>query len=337
MPETQKLPTYATIGDVAGVSPMTVSNVLRSKSGVKPETRDLVYGALRKLNVPLSEFSNGSERRRRTRYILLVQCGVSRGKLATPVYSRLIHGIEDRCQELNWSYQSVFVDDPADLSEIADSFHGSGLIVFGKEASYTPFRQRDKKLPVVRLLHNYDCITEPNIDLVGYDRECVGLLAAQHLITQGCQRLAYFGNGKPMQERMDGFLNKCKKENVWAKAYCTEDLFLEREGRQEINHEALSAIWQEAQAEKPDGVFVMSDQVAVAIYGIALRAGSLPGEDFKVVACDYSEPFLSALHPRPASVDILPGEIGRTSVDQLVWRMENPEAPMRQILLKPQL
>lgn len=337
MPESQKLPTYATIGDVAGVSPMTVSNVLRSKSGVKPETRDLVYGALRKLNVPLSEFSNGSERRRRSRYVLFVQCGVSRGKLATPIYSRLIHGIEDRCQELNWSYQSVFVDDPADLNEIADSFHGSGLIVFGKEASYSAFRQRDKKLPVVRLLHTYDSDAEPNIDLVGYDRECVGLLAAQHLISQGCRRLAYFGTSKPMQERMDGFLKQSRRTNIPAKAYCTEDLFLEDDGRQEINHEALSALWQEAQKEKPDGVFVMSDQVAVAIYGIALRAGSLPGEDFKVVACDNSEPFLSVLHPRPASVDILPSEIGRTAVDQLVWRMENLDAPKRQILLKPQL
>jgi DNA-binding LacI/PurR family transcriptional regulator len=57
----------------------------------------------------------------------------------------------------------------------------------------------------------------------------------------------------------------------------------------------------------------------------------------KVISCDNEQSRLSALFPRPASIDLDTDEIGRRAVEQLLKRMSNRQSPPVSIQVVPRL
>ena len=333
----KSLPTYAVIAEQAGVSTMSVSNVLRGRAVAANEMKLRVHHALKELGFSVSDFQASAGRsahRRRSRSLLLLERGLLPGALASPVYSMLTRGVRDRCQELGFDLQIRHIAEDKDVALAVESFTGAGILLFGSAASAQPFIAQDEGLGVVCLMGS-GRNTEPGVDVVSCDDRRVGELAAQALFAKGCRTLVYIGDG--LRTRQSSFEATAQSLGCKVSSVIDESIFRSQDGQQLIDHGALERLWDQAALQAPDGVFVMSDQVCSALYGLLYRVGKLPGVDPKIVSCNQEHPFLNTMNPAPPSVDLNVAEVGRVAVDQLFWRLDHPADPARRILIAPEL
>jgi DNA-binding LacI/PurR family transcriptional regulator len=88
---------------------------------------------------------------------------------------------------------------------------------------------------------------------------------------------------------------------------------------------------------RPDGLFIDRDSTAVRVYPLLQKFGIQPGRDLTVISCDNDEMALSALSPRPATIDLASEELGCRIVRRLLLRIENLDEPPIMIQTMPQL
>jgi LacI family transcriptional regulator len=87
--------------------------------------------------------------------------------------------------------------------------------------------------------------------------------------------------------------------------------------------------------KKPAGLFVPRDADTVNVQRLLGACGAKLGSEVVVVSCDKEEIRLSALEPRPVSIDLGAKEIGARAVRQLLWRMEHPKEPTVRMQVTP--
>ena len=80
------------------------------------------------------------------------------------------------------------------------------------------------------------------------------------------------------------------------------------------------------QQERPTGLHVVDDEIALSVYHELKKIGVKPGVDIEIISCNNDEEFLSKMDPRPATMDLNVDEIARRAVDKLIYRIKNPDA-----------
>jgi DNA-binding LacI/PurR family transcriptional regulator len=115
------------------------------------------------------------------------------------------------------------------------------------------------------------------------------------------------------------------------------ELFQSDGANQIVNREILEKAWRTVSQTAIDGLFLYSDQIANAIYPLLSRQGVRPDEDLQIISCNAEELFLSTLHPRPATIDIHPMEMGVRAVETIWWRLQNPLASPTVVVIRPKL
>ena len=335
MTRSESIPTYEEIAIKAGVSIKTVCNVFRYPDIVRQKTGEKVLKALRELGVKDPAAMKTRLRPPRlpqTKSIMFLESGLSLGALNSPVFSKIIHVAENHAHEMGWQFNLHYKTATESLSDALRNFHGEGVILFGKETAYEELRQSIPGIAAVRLLMRPD--SGSDCDNVDYDRMEVSRLAAQHLREKGCRKVAFLG-GLDMRGRM--FLAFAQELGMQAVDGMVDGLFVSDGSTQVVSRTALDAGWDKIAAAHPDGIFVQSDQVTNALYGLLAERGIRPQRDIQVVSCNAEELFLGPLTPRPATIDIHSPEIGRRGVDMLIWRIQNREAPPCSVIIRPKL
>jgi len=81
----------------------------------------------------------------------------------------------------------------------------------------------------------------------------------------------------------------------------------------------------------PTGLFVAEDRLLPAMErALSRRQMSLaPGGSFELLSCNNERPHLVGLAHVPPTIDIRTESIGRRGVEQLIWRLRNPDATER--------
>ena len=85
------------------------------------------------------------------------------------------------------------------------------------------------------------------------------------------------------------------------------------------------------------GLFVPRDEETVQIYRLLQSRGIIPGRDLEIVSCDHEDVRLSALDPKPASIELNTQEIGRRAIQRLMSRMKHPGEPEVRMQVAPKL
>lgn len=328
------LPTYEEIARRAGVSPKTVCNVFRSPDLVRAKTSAKVLRAIRQLGVndpAVFQSRLRAPRKSAARWLLCLEYGVAPAVLGSPVYTRILGGAEARARELGWQLGLSRAEAGVTINAALRGLDGEGVLFFGPRCDGRLLDAKNTRLPVVGLLGPAE-VTE--WDVVDYDRREVARIAVEHLRAQGCRRLAYLGS--PL-ERAKHFADAAHDAGLLCTIVVRPDLFLTEGREQATNLASLRSAWRETAAAKPDGLFVYSDQLTNALYGVLATEGIRPRRDLAIVSCNAETAFLAPLDPRPPSIDIHPDEIGRRAVDLLVWRLDNPRAARSVVTIRPRL
>jgi LacI family transcriptional regulator len=319
------------IADDLGVSLMTVSKALRNHSDISEKTRNRVLKRMRELNYQ-PDWIARSMVTGRTYVVGLVlpdlmhsffaevAKGVSR-KLHPLGYQVVISDTEED-GDVERRQVDVLVNRKVDGLIIASAQRKGRLELFEMlEANKTPYVLID------RMLAGTDA------NYVGVKDDELGALATEHLISQGCQRVAHIrgpavatGTG-----RLRGYRRALAKHNLPANpAYVTSGEYGDNTGYNAMQ-ELLKL------DPLPDGVFCYNDPVAAGAIKAILEANLRVPEDIAVIGAGNVH-YSDLLRVPLSTVDQSSTTIGETAADLLVQCMDSTRTNgTRHIFIPPRL
>jgi len=332
-----------TVAATAGVSASTVSRVLNDLDGVAPETARAVRVAMRKISFTpparrrMKKNSNGhSEQASAVGFLVFGTSGAE----AAPAFTHLLRGVSIEARENNFDLFVSFVSNPDELPRRIFEQRVDGLLLHGEQPGKAVEAQI-RGMPTVWLMANR---FPPRWgDQVMPDNSSIGRLAAEYLHQKGCKSAVYLSASAPawgLQVRELAFCQYLKDVGVDVQV-----LRVALESPQDFWQFDGSAARSLAEQfvklhPRPQSLFVAEDRHAPTVYSALAEAGIPLGSDSGVhlISCNNEVPYLGRLHPAPATLDIRAESIGRRGVEQLIWRLENPDVEERiRKLVEPML
>ncbi len=322
-------PTVKDIARHAGVSPATVSLVLRNSPLVAETTRAGVQSSIHSLGY-VYDRAAANLRARLTHTVGLVIC-----EITNPFYAALAAGVDDALDQAGWV---AFVANTSESPERQSRFiarmreHRVDGILLAPAEGTSPSsinELRRQGLPVVQMLRR---VGQHNGDYVSADFRLGMALAAEHLIRLGHRRIAFIGGGRrvtPARDRAEAFREILPRFGlpVGPIVKCMPT----REGGASAIEELFRT-----KAAAPTAVLCHNDLCALgAMLGLVDR-GLVPGRDVAVIGFDNIPE--AAMH-RPALTTVAIGarEIGEEAARLLLRRIKSPEASSESIVLPPKL
>lgn len=257
------------IASLAGVSQATVSRALRGSPLVNKETRLRVEAAARQLNYKVDK--NASSLRSQhsgTLALLIFEDPTSDDSHINPFFVSMLGAITRGCArhevDLLISFQQLSRDWHADY---ADSKKADGIILLG----YGDYLTHAHKL--VQLVEQgthsvrWGAVLDDQPDIsIGSDDFLGGRLATEHLIAQGCRRVAFIGRASTHYPeffaRYRGHLTALEEAKLAAEAPLQRDA----ESTEQAGYEAVNELI--ATGQRFDAIVAASDLNAFG----ALRA-----------------------------------------------------------------
>jgi LacI family transcriptional regulator len=311
----------ATIHDVAKaarVSVGTVSKALNGGGQLREETRAIVRRAAEQLRFRPNELA-----RRLTgqpHFTVGLVSADRHGRFSIPV----LEGIQDALDEAR---MSVFLcnaaGDPARERQHIESLLAKrvdGFIVTGQRA--TPRAKLDLDGHAVPVLYAFARVDDAEVPCLLPDDHGGGLLAGQHLLSLGRNRIAHItgpARTEAVQHRREGLES----------ALAAQGLSLRREHllagswSEAWGHEATDRLL--ATGQPVDAIFCGSDQIARGVVDALRERGVRVPEDIAVMGFDNWEIIAAATRPPLTTVDMNLHELGRRAGACLIAMIRGEE------------
>jgi LacI family transcriptional regulator len=174
---------------------------------------------------------------------------------------------------------------------------------------------------------------------VGCDDYATGRIAAEHLLSIKCKRIAHICEMQHSTglRRLKGFLDTMKRSGVKvAPEYIVRALSADVDGRKH-GAEGLKTLM--SLRRPPDGVFCFNDVLATGVIGQAIRLGLRIPDDLAIVGCgnflfdDLLQVPLTTVDQRSVEIGTRTGQL---ILDLIAEKLERPEKS-RKIVLQPRL
>ncbi len=168
---------------------------------------------------------------------------------------------------------------------------------------------------------------ERRFDFVGVDNFEIGQFAAQHVIERGARRLAFVSWDvfcDNVHRRLDGVASAVSR---------TPGAMIVDTYRWSCDEQSLAMAWTE---DLPDAVICSSDLVAAHVLKLLVKIGrKCPDEVLVTGVNDVS--LASLVSPSLTTVRQPCEAIARTAFETLQWRIENPDADKRRVMIAADL
>jgi DNA-binding LacI/PurR family transcriptional regulator len=333
VPNPYKETTIIDIAKELNVSKSTVSRALKNHRSIGEATKKAVQDLAKKYNYHPNDIAS-SLSKRSTKTI-----GVIVPLLSHYYFSTVISGIEELayksgykviiCQSAE-SYEREVIVSQTLLSSKVD-----GLLV-----------------SISRETKNYDhfkVFQEKNIPIIFFDRICPEIeassviiddyqgafMAVEHLIQQGCRRIAHFA-GPPLllisQNRINGYKDALKAYNISFKEELLIDCGpgLEQENGSQAAQQMLDA------GLRPDAIFAFCDPIAIGVM-LTLKKNKIKIPEEIAVVGFCNEPTDTVVEP-PLSSLVQPAfEIGETAAEIFFQHIQDKTSPIEKRVLSTEL
>ncbi len=315
----------ATIRDIAkilGISKSTVSRALNNHYDVSEETAQKVRELAAKIDYQPNLLAQHLKQQRTNTIGVLIPETVNR------FTARAVGGIQEVADHAGYnvmicqSNETLTTEQNNLRTLIASRVDGLLVSVSRKTDRHEHFQYAiDKEVPLVF----FDRIVEDlNASQVFSDNYEITFQGTEHLISQGCKRIAYIAGSRHLhnyRNRLNGYLDALKKHNITVNDslivftdYTSNDV--ENYTRHLFNLR-----------QKPDGIFAINDMAALEIMHILKQRGLNIPKDVAVLGfnneniCSLVEPTLSSIeHPAfdmgVAAAEILIKQIANKGVFQ---------------------
>jgi len=315
-------PTIIDVAKSAGVSKSTVSLVLQHSSTVKEETRERVQKAIEDTGYV---YNRGAANMRGNNTGLV---GLIINDLRNPYYTELAASTQQAFAHRG--YATVIADtneDPELERRVVNSMLEHGVDAF----LMAPTHAGDGKAfddilragtPAMQVLRKSDDRIElfPHFSM---DYQHGSYLAAQHLINNGCKKIAFVGglaDREITNDRMSGlaqFVEKLEGE---------PSLYLGDVSRAFGYQTAIDIA---KNSSEIDGIMTFNDLVAIGMMAGFAAEGIKVGQDIQIIGFDdieesrFTYPTLSTIHCDVAT-------FGKSTADVLIDWLENDVTPQKE-------
>jgi len=304
-----------TIYDIAKklkVSPTTVSRALNDHHSISEETTQTVKKLANKLGYRLNSVAS-SLRKNKTNTIGVIMPLINR-----PFISSVISGIEDAANKAGYN---VIISQTYDSynKEIANAqtlfaSRVSGLIFSlametRKYDHFYPFLQNG--IPTVAIDRTTNKL---ETDCVAIDNHAAGFKATEHLIEQGCKRIAHFGGAQHRniyKERQRGYIDALRSYNL----PIDETLVVH-------SNLSLEEGWDAAEyllnlTNPPDAIFSANDSAAVSAIQYTKQKGWRIPQELAIVGFN-DDPISSIIEPQLTTVSHPAFDMGKIAAQQVL-------------------
>lgn len=324
----------ATIKDIAKtlkISTSTVSRALRGQPDVNPETKKAIISLAKELDYQPNKAAL-SLLKRNTHIIGVVVPNLDY------FCATAVKGIDEVAVEAgyavmvcqsNESYDRELINTKRLLESQVDGFI---ISISSETKSFDHFKRLiDKHIPVVFFDRVMPDIVASKVTL---DNEDGGYQGTEHLVQQGCKRIVFLGGPVYMtisNQRQEGYEKALSDNGIKIDKKLIIHCGFNRENAYLATQKILK--WK----NPPDGIFTISDRIAIGAMMAIKEAGLNMPDDIALVGFN-NEPINDLLSPGISSVDQPAFKMGKISAQTFFEMLKNPENQMaREIILKPKL
>lgn len=322
------MPKIKDVAEAAGVSTATVSRVLADKPYVRPEIREKVLAAVKKLNYRPNLIAQ-SLRVQRTNIIGLIVSDIQ-----NPFFTLVSRSVEDAAYRHGYSIFLCNADeDPKKeamyLNHMRDQ-NVAGVLVSPTRQTAETFGET-VRLPIPFVVIDRR-VRGIDVDSVLTDNVDAAYKIVDHLLQDGYRRIgAIFGSGSTTgRERREGYLQALQAHNVSPiPEIQTFGMPREEEGYA-VTMKLLDL------PKRPDAIFTSNGLLAAGAFrAIRERKLRIP-KDIGFASFDET-PWTSLVEPTVSVIQQPTYEIGQTAIELLLKRLEDPDRPASEVILKSKL
>jgi LacI family transcriptional regulator len=307
-----------------GLSVVTVSKVLRDHPDIGAETRKRVLKRMKELNY----HPNLAARALVTGQTWTL--GLVVPDLLHPFFAEIAKVISTEIRKHGYSLLIYSSDEDPELEaqEIRQLLARRVDVIMVASAQWTleSFRQiEEQKIPYILLDRSLQGL---EANFIGVDDEAVGALATEHLIEQGCRRIAHIRGPEVSTAvgRLEGYRRVLASYNMTPMPGHIVSLGSSGDSRGERGgYDAARKLL--ATKPRPDGIFCFNDPSAMGAMRAIIDSGLRIPEDLAVVGCGNLS-FSDFLRVPLTSVDQGNEDIGKRAA-ALALNMARKRSPMR--------
>lgn len=313
-----------TIKEIArqlGISKSTVSRALRDSSEISEETKKRVIELAQSLHYSPNPIALSLLKNRTNTIAVIVP------DIANRFYSSTIGGIEDIAYSRGY-HTMIYQSHESLEREIAACRHiamrrvdGVVVAISSQSEDASHFLElQEQGIPVVLFDRVSDDI---KTHMVRVDDYKGAFEATEHLIQQGCRRIAHIAGPRHVSvstNRIEGYRDALKKYDIPFQ----EDWVLHSEITQEAGADRTYQLM--ALRNRPDAIFAASDRITMGVHWALKQLGYKIPEEVAVIGfCDLAVSTL--MDPPISSVTQPTFDIGRLSTALLLDLIESKNTP----------
>jgi LacI family transcriptional regulator len=316
-----------------GVSVVTVSKVLRNHEDISAETRDRVLKRINELNYHPNLAARALVTGRSHLMGLIVP------DLVHPFFAELAKGLSSVLSAKGYGLviASSEEDPGLEKQEIGQMLARrlDVLLIASTQWTVESFRKiEEQQRPYVLVDRKF---TGLPANFVGTDDLAIGRMATEHLLQNGCRRIAYVGGQhvSTAVERLEGYRGALASAGLSISSDYTLCQPHSDDSADVTGYRATKQLLDLPM--KPDGIFCNNDPIALGAMQAILHAGLKIPEDVAIIGAG-NVPYAAALRVPLSTIDQDSISLGRQSAElalSLVQAKSTP--PPKQIVIQPKL
>ena len=321
------------IANDLGLSVVTISKVLRDHPDIADETRERVLRRVKELDYQ----PNITARSLVTGRSYLV--GLVVPDLLHPFFAEVAKALSAALGQRGYSLiiSSSEEDPELELKEINQLIGRrlDALVVASSGTDFQPFERMERHgLPFVLIDREMPGLAA---NFVGINDEAAGRIATEHLIEQGCKRVAHIRGrvNSTGTNRFEGYKAALRRHRVPYSPSLVVSRSLVDIDSTSMGAEAMRLLLKEKPI--PDGVFAYNDPLAIGAMDVILNAGLRIPEDIAIIGCGNLH-YDSSLRVPLSSIDQKSQQIGERTAEILLAILGSKVRPQpRSVILEPSL
>ena len=316
-----------------GVSVVTVSKVLRNHSDIGAETRERVLKRMKELNYRPNLAARALVTGRTNTLGLVVP------DLVHPFFAEVAKGLSHVLRKKGYSLLISSAEGDAELEkqeiEQLMARRVDALIVASTQWTVESFRRvEEQKIPYILIDRRFVGL---QANFVGVDDEAAGALAVEHLIEQGCRRIAHVRGPEVSTAigRVEGYKRALANRGL---SPLPGFIVAGKSADDRGDLSGYDAMRQLLRLDpRPDGVFCYNDPMAMGVIKAILDAGLRVPRDIAVIGCG-NVVYAELLRVPLSSIDQDSAAIGERAA-KMALSLVDAKTPVRPrtVLLEPKL
>lgn len=323
-----------TIKDIAkllGISKSTVSRALTEHSDVNAETREKVLAIARKFDYQPNAIALNLKQQRTNTLGVIIPETVNR------FFSKAVGGIQKVANQSGYNVMicqsnESYVTEKSNIRSLMAS-HVDGLLISVSHETDRPDHfdsLLQKKIPLVffdRILENL------NASHVSTDNYEISFEAVEHLIAQGCKKIAIVAGPQHLfnsRKRFEGYTDALKKHNI-----AIRENYIVRSDFRNENVESYTRYFINLR-QRPDALVAINDMAAIEMMHIFKKNGLRIPEDIAVLGFN-NEHVGKFVEPSLTTIDLPAFDMGAAAAEVLLDQIKNGNIEIQKKLIKSRL